>query len=254
MGITARQILAIVVIAYYLPALFLSIFICFRHGVGKLMGWALLVLFCIMSIAGASLQIALDTQPPRNPGEEPSGLEKATKAFVAMGLVPLLMVVQEFLTRVKDRLRGADPIDPRAWRIIAGMQSTEAILGIISFAINSKEMIKATVIIIAILFGAQVYIALLFFLRRRDYYGSDTKTPNNVLISIPFLTVRCVYEVGYGYTYGSFAGIVGSALMRYLMEFVVVALYLYTAWKIQPEEKKLDQESDLLEEDTQYRQ
>ena len=125
-----------------------------------------------------------------------------------------------------------------AWRYIPIAQTTAFILGIVAISINSSGLNKAIFVLISILFAFQTYIAVVYYLERRDYEGADRMTPVLVIASTPWLTIRVVFGVGGAFYRGDWLGVVGSALMVYLMEVVVVSLYLFAALRIDPRAKK----------------
>ena len=100
MSLTSRQSVSIVVLVYFSPALPLAIFVCYRLGIGKVWGWGFLGFFCTIRVAGAALRIAADETPPRRADEGRSGLDIAARPLATMGLVPLLIVMQELLVRM----------------------------------------------------------------------------------------------------------------------------------------------------------
>lgn len=257
MALTSQQGLAVAILIYFVPALPISIFICFRLGIGRVWGWACLTFFCTLRIAGAVLRIAADNQPRRNPDQGRSGLDVAAQSLANLALMPLLLVMLELLTRIKQQLQARDPksrswnmhwfnsTNPfieRAWFYIPIAQTAEFILGIVAFSINSTSLRKAVFIITAVIFTLQAYIAVVYFFERHNYDGRDHQTPLFAILSAPFLTLRVVYGVGHAFNSGDWLGIVGSVVMVFVMEAIVVAVYLFAATKMEPGMKKGNQE------------
>ena len=100
MTLSPRQSIAVAILVYFVPALPTATYLCYRHGIGKAWGWAFLAFFCTIRVSGAALRIAADEQPPRNLDEGRSGLDIAARSLASMGLVPLLLVMQELLIRL----------------------------------------------------------------------------------------------------------------------------------------------------------
>jgi hypothetical protein len=99
-------------IAFYSPLLLFAFFIALRHGFGRQEGWVYLLTFSlgvfhlrglinvadklsIVRIVGAALTIASETPSPSQ-----LGLTIAAIALSAVGLAPLLLSTQAFLTKL----------------------------------------------------------------------------------------------------------------------------------------------------------
>lgn len=260
MSLTSQQSVAIAVLIYFSPALPLGIFVCYRLGIGKVWGWGFLAFFCTIRVVGAALRIAADEISPRREDEGRSGLDVAARSLATMGLVPLLIVMQELLVRIKEGL-CTDKARPQqrtrfslnsshwfmrtAWGYIPTAQTTAFILGVVAISINSSGLNKAVFVVIAVLFVFQTYIASVYFLERHDYEKSDRNTPTLIMTSVPWLTIRIVFGVGDAFYRGDWLGVVGSALMVYLMEVAVVTVYLLAALKVEPARKSEETESSI---------
>ena len=113
-----------------------------------------------------------------------------------------------------------------AWRYIPIAHTTVFILGIVAISINSSGLNKGIFVIIALIFTFQTYISVVYALERHNYEGAGQNAPILVVVSTLWLSVRVIYGVCDAFYRGDWLGVVGSALMVYLMEAVVVSIYL----------------------------
>lgn len=58
MGLTAGEVLDVVNIAYYVPALLVSVYVAHRHGFRRSNGWLYILVLDIVRIVGSSLGIS----------------------------------------------------------------------------------------------------------------------------------------------------------------------------------------------------
>jgi hypothetical protein len=89
--------LSIAIIAYYVLALPIAVWICIRHGFGRHAGWFYLLSLAVVRIVGASLRIAADEHPSK-------GLYIAAFVMSAIGLAPLLLALLGMIKRVYGSL------------------------------------------------------------------------------------------------------------------------------------------------------
>jgi hypothetical protein len=93
MGLSSSQILSIIIIVYFAPALFVAVWICCHLGLGRQWGWLYLCIFTAARLAGSALQIASEDL------NKPS-LASAALYIGSLGVVVLLLVMLELLQRV----------------------------------------------------------------------------------------------------------------------------------------------------------
>jgi hypothetical protein len=93
MGLTPKNDLAIVEIIYYTPAFFLSIWVTWRHGFGRQLGWIFLTTLALIRIVGSATGIAATSDPS-------TGLIECSVILSSVGLTPLLLAMLGMLKRV----------------------------------------------------------------------------------------------------------------------------------------------------------
>jgi hypothetical protein len=109
--------------------------------------------------------------------------------------------------------------------------------------LNSNDHLsKAATIIVAVIFATQAFISNVFAMQIKNYVEGHKRIMIILISSMPFLTIRVLYGILSTFvTAGSVFGgprpnVVALALMQYLMEFIVVAMYLVaglwvTSWR-----------------------
>jgi hypothetical protein len=93
MSVTSHQALSIVIIIYFLPAFFVSVWICRCHGFGKQLGWLYMALLCLVRVVGSALQIASEIN-------HDSSLHTAANVIASVGIMALLLGMLEIIDRL----------------------------------------------------------------------------------------------------------------------------------------------------------
>ena len=91
--VSPREILDIVELAFYAPALLLAVYVVFKHGHGRQLGWIYLAVLAVIRIVGGSTGIVVISHPSQ-------GLTEATTIASTIGLSPLLLAMLGLLKRV----------------------------------------------------------------------------------------------------------------------------------------------------------
>ena len=92
--LTEREDIAIAQLAIYIPSIFIAIYVSFRHGFVRQLGWVYLVIFGGLRTAGAAIEILSV--------KHPTSRTDATWAAIlsSIGLSPLLLAALGLLKRV----------------------------------------------------------------------------------------------------------------------------------------------------------
>ncbi|KAF9889632.1 hypothetical protein FE257_007140 [Aspergillus nanangensis] len=230
MGISSLQALSVVIIIYYAPATLVTLWICRRCGFGIHFGWLYLVVLSIARVVGAGLQIAADAS-------RGSGITTAAELIASVGVTSLLLAMLEVIDCIKTiAFRPRDPIPPRCWTCLHLAQYAVFILYIVGMAIPNDSVSTAASLMVAGIFAVQSGIAV--WLRiRPESRKCDQRLVTTALLSIPFLAVRVAYGVSLIFVPSDgpwSANVTAMALLQYLMEFVVMGLFLYTGIALFP--------------------
>ena len=100
MTLTNRQILDVVIIAYYAVALPLSVWLVVKHGFGRQQGWFYLVLLSLLRLIGSGTGYAYVKNPTSN------SLLEASVICDSIGISPLLLALCGILDRVNNGMNG----------------------------------------------------------------------------------------------------------------------------------------------------
>ena len=241
MGLSGHEILDIILLIYYVPALFLSLFVTRKHGFGRQVGWIFLAILSILRIVGAATGLAAGSNPSS------VGLVTCSLVCYSIGLSPLLLALQGILLRVNKGLHSRGGLPP----LMIHLASLPILVGlIIGIVAGTKEfdsnpatvrtgysLGKAASVLFLVGYLALVLMTANVFAEKTRTHDQDAeqRLVLAALLSFPFLAVRIAYAllVSFDHSSSTFnlrstanSAVVAQALMSMAMEFVVVAIYL----------------------------
>ncbi|KAK5169019.1 uncharacterized protein LTR77_006328 [Saxophila tyrrhenica] len=242
-GLAAAQV------AFFAPALLISTYIVFRHGLRRQLGWLYLVLLSILRLVGASATLWSETQ-----NDYSKSILQTAFITSAVGTAPLLLVLLGFMQLVnKDMKTAGSAVGIWVFRGIHLLSLAALVLAIlggtdISSTISSTvslghTLLKAGSIVFLVIYLALAAITFLTFSRKYAVLTEERKLVDAGLAALPFLLVRIIYTVVV-----SFAGkgsifylwnvnVYVSAFMQFLMEAFVVVIFM-TAGLLTPKRAK----------------
>lgn len=88
-----REILDIIDLIYFAPALGLTIWICVKHGFGRQLGWFYLIILSLLRLIAGSTGIVNAHSPSRS-------ATQATTVTYSVGLAPLILALMGILKRL----------------------------------------------------------------------------------------------------------------------------------------------------------
>ncbi len=92
--ITYSDGVAIAKLVYYAPALFVSLFVAYKHGFAREAGWVFLTIFCLIRIIGAGAQLGTINN------DHPDTAYTIALITNVLGLSPLLLATLGVVARV----------------------------------------------------------------------------------------------------------------------------------------------------------
>lgn len=234
MTLNSHADLAAAEIAFYAPALCLSLFVCYRQGFSKNLGWFYLVLISILRIIGASCTLYIVTQKNLSPG-----LLETVAITSAIGLAPLLLVLLGFLERIHQRM-GTKGLPLYVFRPIHLVSLVTLILGIVGGVDKSEAdtqqtgttLIKVASILFLVIYLSLAAISILTATRKSHVQYAEHTLSLISIIVLPFVLVRVIYTVTVSFgTSGSIFNAVSpnvwiQAFMMFCMEAICVTLYV----------------------------
>ncbi|KAL5347833.1 hypothetical protein ACLOAV_007243 [Pseudogymnoascus australis] len=236
--LTFRNGISIALIILYPPLLLLAAFLSRRHGFGRSSGWIFLVIFCILRLLSASLNLALIDSPTS------TSLHIAYSITNSIGLSPLLLASLGLLNRAIEsieRRAASVTVTPRHLRLIQVLVMIGLILAIVG-GVNANQAktersLKYTQTLTEAAVGLFIagFVVLTIATGRVLFAISAAEPGERRLVpalaaALPFLLVRVVYAgVGAFGDDARFNAATGSdvifLIMVVLMELVVVGIF-----------------------------
>ncbi|KAL3710265.1 hypothetical protein TMatcc_004057 [Talaromyces marneffei ATCC 18224] len=161
MAIDANQIVSVVEIVVYVPALLLSLIVCNRHGFSRSSGWYYTFTLSLIRIIGDVLLLLTYSNTS-------TGLLIAAVIFDHIGLTPLLLATLGMLSRLVDLINSSTTtsITIKYFRLVQLAVVVGAVLGIVGAEQASSSSSPSAMTYIAVLCYVAAYavIVLVFCL------------------------------------------------------------------------------------------
>jgi len=237
--VTKSEIVDIVEIVYFGPALVASAFVCVRHGFSRESGWLLLVILSLVRLIGASTGIAA-TKNPTN-----SGLIACSLIMSGIGSTLLVAALTGIVNRI-DSGSGQSHLTPRMRRMVQLAGLAAVVLGIVggtkiaSSDPNDRSegytYTKAAIILVLVQYLATVAILSFSALNMRFILAGDRTLFFCASIAVPFVLVRVIYSIcsAFNPTSRTFSqrsdtatAVAIRAVLAIAMEIVAVSLFIY---------------------------
>ncbi|GJJ08725.1 hypothetical protein Clacol_002944 [Clathrus columnatus] len=244
--------IAIAEIIFYIPIACISLFVTFKHGFNRKLGWLFLFTFSIFRLVSAILTVVFRAMP--NPA---IGLVITATVLTSVGLSPLLLATHAFVSGMRNVFpRGSyvAPILRRPLTIARLLLVVALIMGAIGGSeqspLNSpstrnvgKILTRVAVIIFIAVYAFLFFVHIIFWRERNDIPPNFRRLLSGVSLALPPLCVRLVYSVlqAFGST-NKFSPVLGEwqffLFMGLLMEYLVVLVYVITGLSISNEIEK----------------
>ena len=240
-----REIVDIVEIIFYVPALGLSVWCCVRHGAGRQLGWFYLVVLALLRLIAASTGIA-SVHDPTN-----TNLTATWLTCYGIGLSPLLLALQGILKRLNEGMKRHG-FQPRYIQMLSVLVLAALVLAIIaatklyssdpSTASDGLDFQKAAIVVFLVTFLLLAALAVFTAVKKQYIYKGEERLLAAVLLSLPFLLIRLVWSMCSAFDNSSTTfSLVSSAhtpvavwaIMSVLMEFIVVSIYIAAGLTLQ---------------------
>ncbi|RFU26909.1 hypothetical protein B7463_g9421, partial [Scytalidium lignicola] len=194
--VTYRECIAIVQVAFYVPALIGGIFLALHHGFAKSSGWVLLITFSLLRLIGAILEIVGIDHPTK---------QVITGAIVciSIGLSPLTLMCLGLMSRVNQAV--GEPISSKIYKGINLVGLIAFCLGIYGGTKQASSTAadythvnndsKAAVVLFTAIFIVAFFMFLSLVTRLSVVPHGEKRLLLAVGLSWPFLTVRYIYAL-----------------------------------------------------------
>ncbi|KAJ8069268.1 hypothetical protein OCU04_002930 [Sclerotinia nivalis] len=257
MTITYRNGVEIGELIVYIPSLFLSILLAFRHGFGRSSGWYFLIVFCLARIIGPCMSLAAISSP---------SVSLFTGALILqnVGLSPLILATLGLLSRVLDSINRNTHtfVQPRLLKLIEILTLVGLILGILG-GTNASHLYtttgkwipgtesKVSNILFIVAFVALLITTILTSSSISHAENGEKRILLAVALALPFLSVRLLYSVlstfvTHSTQFNSFTGSITILLcMSLLEELVIVVIYLAIGLTLKVQSEDMVVEGDM---------
>ncbi|KAJ6111061.1 hypothetical protein N7486_003296 [Penicillium sp. IBT 16267x] len=233
--ITYSNGISILQLIIYFPAIFVSIFLVFRHGIRTNSGFIFIIVFTLLRIIGACCDLAsIDNSS--------TALYTTYAITSSIGLTPMLMACSGLLSRADGSMKKVTghglPELPtfRAFRLLNIVALILCVTGI-TLNMGDSGALKPSIeakIGMVLYIVAWVFMMLLLGIlntRRGGLEPGESRTLLAVAIASPFIFVRVIYGTLVWFLDNSTFSMVGgnetvTLIMSVIMEFVVVITIL----------------------------
>ncbi|KAI1340476.1 hypothetical protein F5Y15DRAFT_378745 [Xylariaceae sp. FL0016] len=236
MALTEQNKIAIAEIAVYFPAFFLAIFLAFKHGFKRSGGFIYMVVFSLIRIIGACMQVATISQP------KSLSLYIGAATLQNVGLSPLILVQVAFLTRALISIERAQSaiLNQRSLRFVQLIVLIGLILGAVGGSNSGNDyadtgvwetstLSQAGIALMIVGYIFTVLAAIIIGTQISAAAPGEKRVVLIVALSLPFILVRLAYSAES--VYGSnpdFNQVTGNPDillgMAIIMEMIVVAI------------------------------
>ncbi|PBP17019.1 hypothetical protein BUE80_DR012180 [Diplocarpon rosae] len=241
MSFSEQNVLSVVIIAFYSPAFFLSIFFCSRHGFSPNTGFLFLIVFSLIRLAGAAVELATIhySASPQAAGV----LQTVALVLSFTGVSPLLLSTLGLLYRVRFGMVKIYPTTIKPLHlvllrlpVVAGLVlCDEGAIDVGSrFAATGRLAVPLTSRVGVVVFGvvslATTSLTLVLLKMRARFDVGDRYVLYAVAASLPLIFARLIYGLLGAYAappeFGFFQGsVLLMGCMSVLPEMLVVVIY-----------------------------
>ncbi|KAF2878594.1 hypothetical protein BDV95DRAFT_557884 [Massariosphaeria phaeospora] len=231
----ARDVVASIELAVYIPAAITAVIICAQHGFNRSSGWIYTLILCIVRIAGAVCQF-LSRQDHSN------GLIEAKIIIDSIGLSPLLLATLGLLSRFVDFInaKASSTFTTKHFRLLQLLITVGLILSIAGGTSGTVQpdgtvtiatTTKAGIGLYIVAYVGIVIVYLCSVPRTSVITNQERRVPVAIILALPFVLVRLIYAACSVFLHSHLFNIVtGNVALRVAMavieEFVVVAIYI----------------------------
>jgi len=234
---TKSEVLDIIELIYFVPALPLTVYIAYKHGFSREAGWFLLIILSLVRVLGASTGIAATISPS-------TGLIETSYVMSGIGSTLLVAALTGIVNRINDGT-GRSPLSPRQMKLLQLISLAAVVLSIVggtdiaSSSSNTQAsghtFSKVATILILVQFLATAGIAALVFVSFRYVNAGDKRLFLFALAAMPFVLVRVIYSICSAFDYHSsnfsltsttIAAVVLRACLGVAMEIVATTIFI----------------------------
>ncbi|KAI1608904.1 hypothetical protein EDD37DRAFT_129717 [Exophiala viscosa] len=195
----AIQILGIIELVFFFPALLAATLVVYKHGAGKQLGWRFLAMICLFRVIGGICAIIWAHTSS-------SGALIAYEVNDSFGLSAIIYTALGLLHRVEDGMGGRG-LPFTVFRVLAMPGLAGLILSVVgatnvignssdssSFSSGMAEL-KAAVILFLTVYVADICITAYAFFNITHVQDGEHRLIYAVTVTLPFMAVRMIYSL-----------------------------------------------------------
>lgn len=191
--VSSGEILYIIELIYFTPALPVAIYICTKHSWSRQNGWFLLFMLSLIRLVGSCCGIAA-YQVYTN-----TSLWEAALILESIGSATLVAAFTGIVNRIADGSSGS-PFRGQLRKMLQLLGLAAVVLGIVGGTQMSETDMtnsyrKAAVILILVQFLASIVVFASCTIHFRQILDVDRKLYFCVALAAPFLCVRVIYAI-----------------------------------------------------------
>ncbi|KAK5114183.1 hypothetical protein LTR62_002753 [Meristemomyces frigidus] len=236
--------LAATEIAFFAPILCIGIFLLFRHGFGKKLGWLYIVLLSLLRLIGGSVTLYMNINNTFT-----SGLLETAAITSAIGTAPLLLALMGFLERINQNMEH-EGLSTNLFRPLHLASLAALILAIIGGTDEAEgESVGRILIKVAAIIFLVIYLALVAITVRTGTLSRHVLSTEHILLRacilvLPILLIRIIYTVCASFAnqgsvfYYQDVNVYISAFMQFLMEALTVSMFVFAGMLTPKMEKR----------------
>ncbi|GKZ35619.1 hypothetical protein AbraIFM66950_006319 [Aspergillus brasiliensis] len=251
MGVDYRHGLSILELIVYLPSLFISLFMGFRHGFQRNAGWVLLIIFSLARIVGSCCYLATIAHP------ETINLYIAWGVCTSIGLAPLISTCIGLLSRMNDSIqrKTGRGLLPAFFRLVGLLTLAGMILCIVGASessslqgITNSTEAKIGDVLYVISWGCLCLLLLVIGSKYESIEDGEHRLLLAVGLSVPLLLVRLIYSLLSVFTHNpTFNMLTGNVtvflVMAVLEEIVIVVICLGVGMTLEVRQRPTEYEA-----------
>lgn len=253
MGLSAVEILDIIELVFFVPAIFVSIYVVHKHGLRKQFGWRFLIMICLFRLIGAITSLISIKHPSE-------GLTITYDIMNNFGLSAVISTALALLDRVNTGMERSG-VHPRVFRLLHLPSLAGLILCIIGstnlFSNNAADIstglseLKAGICLFLVVYVADILITGYSWLHITKVQSGERRLLVAVSVALPFMAVRMIYSLLCVFAneprwFSSWSlestAIWVHGVMGVLMEMIVVVIFITAGLMTEPLAKPLARE------------
>ncbi|KAK0825627.1 hypothetical protein LTR73_006781 [Friedmanniomyces endolithicus] len=220
--------LAAAELAFFAPALLIGLYIVFRHGFTRQMGWVYIVILSILRIVGASATLNMAATNIAS-----TALLETAAITSAVGTAPLLLALMGFLERINTGMehKGVSRLAFRLLHLVSLAALVVAIIGGIdrmdsnASQVSTGQKLSETASMLFLgVYLALAGIALFGVANVRWILAGEKVLMRACVLAIPVLAVRIAYSIASAFANAGSVFYFGSVNAIVLVLFIVAGL------------------------------